>query len=61
VFDGDPDELVETEESYWQNFDGLDSWELHRYENPDALRGVDKKPDEGCSSVLEEQQAKKAR
>lgn len=59
VFDGNPDDLVETEESHWQNFDGLDSWELHRYENPDALRGGGWELEEGYDSVLEEQKARK--
>jgi hypothetical protein len=59
VFDGDPDALIETEEERWLNFAGLDSWELHRYENPDALRGGGWDTDTEYDSVLEEQMARK--
>ncbi|MBX0324367.1 hypothetical protein EGH21_15155 [Halomicroarcula sp. F13] len=44
VFDGDPDALVETESEYWADFDGLQSWDLQRY---DEL---------GYQSLLEQQQ-----
>jgi hypothetical protein len=47
VFDGDPNALIETEAERWQNVNGLDSWELHRYENSDALRGGGWDLDEG--------------
>ena len=59
VFDGDPDALIATEEEYWEDFTGLISWECHRYENPDAVRGGGWDMDETFSSVLEEQRARK--
>ncbi|WP_247728349.1 hypothetical protein [Halovivax limisalsi] len=59
VFDGNPEDLIETEEDCWRNFDGLDSWELHRYESSDALRGGGWELDEEYGSVLEEQKARK--
>ncbi|SIR07198.1 hypothetical protein SAMN05421858_1319 [Haladaptatus litoreus] len=45
VFEGDPDAVVESEESYWNRFDGLESWRLRRYEETE----------EGYSSLLEQQ------
>lgn len=58
VFDGDPDALIAAEEEYWQHFDGLTSWECHRYENQGALRGGGWDLDKTYSSVLEEQIAR---
>lgn len=55
VFDGDPDDLIAAEREYWQHFDGLDSWEEHRYENAEW----EWHPDEAYDSVLEEQKARK--
>lgn len=43
VFEGDPDGIVERESSEWDEFDGLRSWSLRRYE------------DEGYDSLLEQQ------
>lgn len=44
VFEGDPDGLVAHESKRWDEFDGLTSWELRRYE------------DEGYDSLLAQQQ-----
>lgn len=43
VFEGNPDEIVERESGYWEEFDGLRSWSLRRYR------------DEGYDSLLEQQ------
>lgn len=44
VFEGDPDGLLERESGRWDDFTGLDSWSLRRYER------------EGYDSLLEQQQ-----
>lgn len=44
VFEGDPDGLIDHESSRWDEFEGLSSWEVERYE------------DLGYGSLLEQQQ-----
>ena len=44
VFEGDPDALVDAEETYWDGFDGLFDWHVRRYE------------EEGFDSLLAQQQ-----
>ncbi|QLG60965.1 hypothetical protein [Halorarum salinum] len=45
VFEGDPDEFTESEADRWDGFEGLDAWELRRYEGTD----------EGYGSLLDQQ------
>ena len=56
TFDGEPDSLVKAEKERWENFDGLDSWEQHLYEDSDTWKwGFGNEHD----SILEEQKARK--
>jgi len=43
VFEGDPDGLLDAESDRWEAFDGLDSWDLRRYD------------EEGYDSLLDQQ------
>jgi hypothetical protein len=54
VFEGIPEELVAAESDRWESFDGLDSWELRRYDDPgDDVD--DDVPDDGFESLLAQQ------
>jgi len=35
VFEGDPDDLIAAEGDRWESFDGLESWDLRRYDDGD--------------------------
>lgn len=41
VFEGEPDALVESESSRWDEFDGLSSWNLQRFEDEGEGKGYD--------------------
>ena len=51
VFEGEPDALVESESGRWDEFDGLSSWSLRRYEDVGKGDGEG----EGYDSLLEQQ------
>ncbi|UIO99968.1 hypothetical protein Hbl1158_00945 [Halobaculum sp. CBA1158] len=51
VLEGDPDGIVDAESPRWDAFEGLDSWELRRYEETD----------EGYDSLLAQQRDAKGR
>ena len=53
VFEGNPDALVASESDRWDEFDGLSSWSLRRYE--DVGEGDGGEEGEGYESLLEQQ------
>jgi hypothetical protein len=55
VFEGDPDALVESESNSWEEFDGLASWSLRRYEDVEREDEEGEADGHGYDSLLEQQ------